>query len=295
MNAQVMKEVATGVVPAMVAGVIACVLMLLMRKGKPLGDAGAGWVGTLLLGIGCAASAAWAGEGWRPGPGGVTWLPAMAGVACVAGIVRGDGERACWRRRLIVACALMGVAWMTVRSVPDMSWAVRLAFMAGAALVGSAVCWGMAQSVRELPEQSGRGGWPAAAVGLIMGFGVSQVLILVTAVHAAAWVAAGVSAFFGVCLAVGWMTRRPLVGRGVLTAAGVLLCGPMLHGAELGNATRLEAGLFAAALLAGALGPAVAARLLKGRGGVWGGVIACAAPAVAAVAVAAILRPPPLE
>jgi hypothetical protein len=114
-------------------------------------------------------------------------------------------------------------------------------------------------------------------------------------VQTAAWMAARVSAFFGVCLVVGLATHRALVGRGVLCAAGVLLCGLLVHGWQYGVAQPVEVELFASLLVISAVGPVVAARVLGARGRGWGGVLACAVPALAAVVIAVIVRPPPLD
>lgn len=293
MNIQVMMEIAAGVVPGLTAGVISCVLIALMRKGRPVDDTRGAWIATLMLGIGCAVGAGWAGGEWKPGPSGTTWLPVMALGAGWACLLRGDGHRAGAAQRMVVACALMGAAWVTVRSVAAMSVTERLVVMAGLALVGSAACWGMEQSVGRQP--AGRGGWPAAATGQIVGFAASQVLIIGMEVHAAAWVAAGVSAFFGVCVAAGLITGRGVVGRGTLATAGVLLCGLLVHGWQYGNTGGVEAGVYGGLLLVSAVMPAVAARVLPERHRGWGGVVACAVPALAAVVVAAILRPPPLD
>ena len=59
MNADLLLSVAKGFAPALVAGVVACVMMVLMRKGKPLVDLSGLWIGAIGLGVGCALGAAW--------------------------------------------------------------------------------------------------------------------------------------------------------------------------------------------------------------------------------------------
>ncbi|MDP1662681.1 MAG: hypothetical protein Q8L55_12275, partial [Phycisphaerales bacterium] len=277
----------------LIAGLVACIVVIVLRKGKPVADAGGGWVVALALGVGCAAGAAWSSGSWRPGPSGTTWLPVMALVAGVAGLARGEGERAGVVRSGVRVVALGAVAWMTVRSIAGMSIAEQVVIMAGTALVGSAVCAGLERGVRLGAARTG--GWPSASTGLVCAFAASQVLVIGMTVQTAAWVAAGMAAFFGVCLVVGVATHRPLVGRGALEAAAVLLCGLMVHGWRTGVATDLQAALFAALLLLASAGPVIAAQVLGERGKGWAGLAACAAPALAAVALAVVVRPPPFD
>ncbi len=293
MDTTVLLSMAKGVAPALIAGLVACIVVIMQRKGKPVADTGGGWLIALALGVGCAAGAAWSSGSWQPGPSGSTWLPVMALAAALAGLARGEAERAGVVRGGVRAVALGAVAWMTVRSIAGMGIAERIAVIAGTAVAGSVVCAALERGVR---LSAGRaGGWPSAGAGLVCAFAASQVLVIGMTVQTAAWMCAGMAAFFGVCLLVGLATHRPLVGRGALEAAAVLLCGLMVHGWRTGVATDVQAALLAALLVIAALGPAIAAQVLGERGKGWLGLAACAAPALAAVALAVVVRPPPFD
>lgn len=293
MDTSVLVSMAKGVAPALIAALAACIVVIVLRKGRPVADVRSAWVVALALGLGCAAGAAWSSGSWRPGPSGSTWLPVMALVAGAAGLARGEGERAGVVRSGVRVAALGAVAWMTVRSIAGMSLAEQVVIMAGTALVGSAVCAGLERGVRLGAARTG--GWPSAGTGLVCAFAASQVLVIGMTVQTAAWAAAGMAAFFGVCLVVALATHRPLVGRGALEAAGVLLCGLLVHGWRTGVATDSQAALFASLLVISAAGPVVAAQVMGERGKGWAGLAACAVPALAAVVLAVVVRPPPFD
>ncbi|HZW06608.1 MAG TPA: hypothetical protein VFF65_05745 [Phycisphaerales bacterium] len=293
MNTAVIMEVARGVAPGLLLGLVACVAVVLWRKGRPASDASGSWVAPLLMGVGCAAGAVWLEGNWRPGAGGSSWLPTMALLAGVCGVGRGEGERAGVAQWVARAAALGCAAWMTVRSVAGMSPAEKSVIIAGLALLGSAVCTCLERGVKEAAAKPGA--WPAAATVVIVASACSAVLILVAEVHTAAWMAGAVAAFFGACLGVGLATGRAMVGRGPACAAGVLLCGLLVHGWQYGGASDVEVGLLGSLLVVSAAAPVVAPRALGERGRGWGGVVACAVPAAAAMVIAAILRPPPTD
>ena len=116
MNTAVIMEVARGVAPGVIFGLVACAAVVLWRKGRPASDGSGAWVAPLLMGVGCAAGAVWLEGDWRPGAGGSSWLPAMAVLAGLCGVVRGEGERAGATQWAVRAAGLAGAAWMTVRS-----------------------------------------------------------------------------------------------------------------------------------------------------------------------------------
>lgn len=294
MNADVLLEIVKGVVPAVAAALVACAVMALVRRGASAQDRRGWWVVVLALGVGCAVGGGWSGGTWMPGVSATSWLCAMALLAGASGLVRGEGEGAGAGRWVLRAAALAVAAWMTVRSVAVLSGTERTLIVAGLAVVGGAVCWGL----ERLPKdgEGVRGGWVSAATGLVLGFSTCQVLIVGMEVHTAAWMAAGVSAVFGVCLAAELVLRRGFVGRGLMTSAGVLLCGLMVHGSVLRDrASGVEVCVYALLLTLCAVGPAVVTRVLGERGRGWAGLAASAVPGIAAVVMAVIVRPPPLE
>ncbi|MFT3683493.1 MAG: hypothetical protein QM783_00980 [Phycisphaerales bacterium] len=183
-------------------------------------------------------------------------------------------------------------AWLSVRSLHDWkeaSAAMKVAAPLGMVVVGLAVTLGLAKSGEVL---KGRGGWPAAAVGWVMAFAASQVIIIGCSVQNAAFTAAGIAAVFGVAGVAGLITKRVLTGPGLLAAAGVALTGLVFFGFAQGVGTNGPMALYAGLLTAAAWGPVAAVKVLKERGRGWAGALAAAAPAMAAVGAAVIISPP---
>lgn len=292
MDTAVMLQLAKVVGPCLVVAVAACAFILGSRRGS---HSDALWIMTIALGLGAYAGNAVVNGKLFPFGSASEWLGLSALIAAGAALLRGESERPRLGWVAVRALALALIAWLTLRALPEWQkaslaqWSLAIALFA---LLGSLAAIGFEAATE---RATGRGGWMTGAIGWVMAFSVSQVIVIGCQVQNAAWLAAGVAAVFGVAAAVGFLTRRRLIGPSLVSAAAIMLCGLLLFAAAYGQGEPKNVVVYAMLLLIAAASPLLMSLVLGERDRGWPTLIACAVPALGAVAAAALITPPPFE
>lgn len=292
MDPAVLEQMSKFVIPCLAAGLLACVLIVGVIGRGPDGEVtpGSPFL-ALALGMGCLVGNAWANERIVPAASATDWLGVVGALGAGAGVFRGEGRRGRTGWVAAAGLALAVCAWLSVRTLADWKDAglMKAAAPLGVVALGLVVTFGLVRSALAL---KGRGGWPVAAVGWVAAFAASQVVVIGCSVQNAGFMCAGIAAVFGVAGVCALLTRRVMVGPGLMGAAGVALTGLVFFGVAQGSCRPGPAALYVGLLTVAAWGPALAVKALGERGRGWAGVLACAAPALAAAAASVVISPP---